>query len=131
MVSAPSSWRWCPGSVAVPALARSATDSFLDGTPASPETRFHARLVVSELISNAVRHGGADLAWVELRLEAIPGSVRGSVHHPGAGFAPPATAQSVTAQGGRGLFLVAALTSAWGITMENGTTVWFEIPLAT
>jgi anti-sigma regulatory factor (Ser/Thr protein kinase) len=129
VVSAPSSWRWCPGSVAVPALARSATDSFLDGTPASPETRFHARLVVSELISNAVRHGGADLSWVELRLEAVPGAVRGSVHHPGAGFAAPATAPPVTARGGRGLFLVAALTSAWGITVENGTTVWFEISM--
>jgi anti-sigma regulatory factor (Ser/Thr protein kinase) len=127
MVTACSTWRWCPGTLAVPGLARAATDTFLGQVPAPPQMRLDARLVVSELVANAVRHGGADRSWVELRLEDAGAGVRGSVRHPGTGFRPPATPNPEPVQGGRGLLLVAALTSAWGVTVGEGTTVWFEI----
>ncbi|MEP6642828.1 MAG: ATP-binding protein [Gaiellales bacterium] len=127
MVTACSRWRWCPGTYAVPGLARAATDTFLRQVPAPPQMCLDVRLVVSELVANAVRHGGADRSWVELRLEDLGAAVRGSVRHPGAGFKPPVTPNPETAQGGRGLLLVAALTSAWGVTVGDGTTVWFEM----
>jgi anti-sigma regulatory factor (Ser/Thr protein kinase) len=127
MVTASSTWRWCPGTLAVPGLARAATDTFLRLVAAPPQMCLDARLVVSELVANAVQHGGADRSWVELRLEDAGAAVRGSVRHPGAGFTPPATPSAAAVQGGRGLMLVAALTSGWGVTVGDGTTVWFEI----
>jgi anti-sigma regulatory factor (Ser/Thr protein kinase) len=127
MVTACETWRWRPGTLAAPGLARAATDAFLHGVSAPPQMRLDARLVVSELVANAVRHGGANRSWVELRLEDAGAAVRGSVRHPGSGFTPPATPRPATAQGGRGLLLVAALASAWGVTAGDGTVVWFEI----
>lgn len=127
MMTACETWRWRPGTLAAPSLARAATDTFLHDISAPPQMCLDARLVVSELVANAVRHGGADRSWVELRLEDAGTAVRGSVRHPGSGFTPPATPTPEAAQGGRGLLLVAALTSAWGITVLDGTRVWFEI----
>jgi anti-sigma regulatory factor (Ser/Thr protein kinase) len=127
VVTACSTWRWCPGTIAVPGLARAATDTFLRQVSATPQMCLDARLVVSELVANAVRHGGAERSWVELRLEDAGPALRGSVRHPGAGFVPPATPSAEMVRGGRGLLLVAALTSAWGVTVGDGTTVWFEI----
>jgi anti-sigma regulatory factor (Ser/Thr protein kinase) len=85
-----------------------------------------ARLVVSELVSNAVEHApGPDSVQVQLLREA--GQVRICV-------ADDATAMPMlqplddSAEHGRGLHIVAALSSAWGAdNTTTGKTVWAEL----
>ncbi|HEX5782743.1 MAG TPA: ATP-binding protein [Solirubrobacteraceae bacterium] len=83
-------------------------------------------LVMTEIVANAVRHGGAGGA---LRLAATPKPeyLCVQVTDEGAGFVPRPGAMSSDAHGGYGLFLVERLTRRWGMTRENHRTrVWFE-----
>ncbi|MEU6159783.1 ATP-binding protein [Streptomyces sp. NPDC047130] len=99
------------------------------GTPASDAIV----LIVAELSANAVLHGrvpGRDFA---LRLVHGPaaGLVRVEVSdtHPAQ---PVALVPAADADGGRGLLLVAALASRWGVAERTGPgkTVWAEVDLA-
>ena len=85
------------------------------------------RLLVSELVTNAIRHGDADTApWLELEL--ADGRVLASVHDAGPGFDPPTRPQA-SAAGGWGLLLVDALAQRWGVECGRVTRVWFELRL--
>ena len=81
------------------------------------------RLVLSELVTNAVVHGQGNT--LDVRLTADGPVVSGEVVDDGDGFpAPPPP--SLDQRGGRGLAIVGALTRQWGI--ERGSThVWFEL----
>jgi PAS domain S-box-containing protein len=90
-----------------------------------------ARLLVSELVTNAVRH--ADLpedATIEVRVIAEPQRlIRVEVHDDGAGFDPsdlPLDADDAR-ESGWGLILVDRLSSRWGVERGAGFTVWFEV----
>src|SRR6188472_170459 len=112
-----------------PARARSELTAWLE-QDAAPATLIHdAQLLVSELVTNCVRH--ADISQKQpLRLT---GSLRGptyrlEVHDDGihgtVARRPPRTDHA----GGFGLDLVAQLSSAWGVERDAyGTTVWFEL----
>jgi signal transduction histidine kinase len=83
-----------------------------------------AELLVSELVTNAVRHGRTG---GELRIDALPAGLRVVVVDRGGGV--PAqrrtTSDDVT---GRGLAVVAALSRRWGTSVSTGfTEVWFEL----
>ncbi len=109
----------------------------------SEETVDTARLVVSELVTNAVRHPGTEVdrplscsdlesvSTVALVLEATDSMVRISVrdHDP----APPMLKEvGVEATGGRGIFLVAQLSTRWGHYLCRpgpDKVVWAEVPL--
>jgi len=83
-------------------------------------------LVISEIFTNAIRHGGAG---GEVLLAATPkaGYLCVQVTDEGAGFAPHPRALDSGEHGGFGLFLVERLTRRWGITREAGRTrAWFE-----
>ncbi|HEY3941647.1 MAG TPA: ATP-binding protein [Acidimicrobiales bacterium] len=83
-------------------------------------------LVVSELVTNAVRHGSGAVD-VELRVEGDAVGV--GVHDSGRVFTPPPPGAPDGA-GGRGLFLVAAISRQWGIEASaSGKTVWARVPL--
>ncbi|MEO3845772.1 ATP-binding protein, partial [Streptomyces sp. B22F1] len=78
------------------------------------------QLLVSELVTNAVRHGAQPAGdhLVELLLWPADGHYWLAVSDPGPGLpalspAPPDAAD--TACGGRGLLLVDALAAAWGV----------------
>ena len=82
-------------------------------------------LVVSELVTNAVEHGrGAIQVEVERRRQEI----RGVVSDHGSGFAYRACALDGVHIRGRGLAIVDALTTRWGIH-PGSTKVWFAISL--
>jgi anti-sigma regulatory factor (Ser/Thr protein kinase) len=96
------------------------------------DTIDRVELVVSELVTNAVRHGPGET--ISLRLVATPGGgVTGEVVDQGAGHAAIGE-QDVTDDGlddgvlavsGRGLLIVDRLASDWGV--EPGSThVWFR-----
>jgi anti-sigma regulatory factor (Ser/Thr protein kinase) len=83
------------------------------------------RLLVSELVTNAVRHGGCDepvevhAAWnAEVRVEVVD--------H-GHGFSPEPRAGALDEPGGFGLLLVGRLAERWGVDTDSGTRVWFVL----
>lgn len=84
-------------------------------------------LLVSELVTNAVRHGGHAR---DLDVEVLFGgeTVRVAVSDDGAGFAPRPRALELDQAGGWGLHFVAQLASTWGVSSGERTTVWFELP---
>jgi len=82
-------------------------------------------LLVSELVTNAMRHGGAPIRLVA---DTTPSGVRVEVYD-GNGDAFPAIRDlRPDAPGGRGLRLVDALADRWGtIGAGDGKCVWFEV----
>ncbi len=111
--------------------ARTAVDGTL--TSARPEVREDVRLLVSELVTNSVRH--ADLGprdAVKVRLSASPQAVRVEVEDAGPGFDPDELA-GPQGTGGYGLFLIDRLANRWGVDTRAGVNVWFELdrPFAT
>jgi anti-sigma regulatory factor (Ser/Thr protein kinase) len=84
-------------------------------------------LLVTELVTNAVRHAGVGpdgLLRMEFRL--WPQSVRVDVTDPGIDFARIRPRSS--GSGGWGLVLVDRIASDWGVGRRtSGTCVWFEV----
>lgn len=80
-------------------------------------------LIVSELVTNAVRHGHGDVA---LRLAFYGERIAGSVSDDGPGFAHDAHDRDPTRAGGQGLNIVSQLTTDWG-THPDTSHVWFEV----
>jgi PAS domain S-box-containing protein len=90
-----------------------------------------AKLLVSELTSNAVRHGPRAVgAHLILRFGIRGETLRVEVVDEGGGFVPPPPTGLMDA-GGWGLVLVERVADRWGVTREQPTTVWFEIDRAT
>lgn len=86
------------------------------------EPRFEdVLLVVSELVSNSVRHGDCDA--VDVKVEAEDDYVRVEVTDDGEGF----DLESPRGEG-LGLFLVDKLARSWGVVDDGRFTVWAEIP---
>ena len=83
------------------------------------------RLLVSEVVTNAVRHGGSTRP-VELHA-SWNSEVRIEVSDHGEGFTPEPRAGALDEPGGFGLLLVGRLADRWGVETEGGTTVWFVL----
>ncbi|HEX8496421.1 MAG TPA: response regulator [Actinomycetales bacterium] len=84
-------------------------------------------LVVSELVTNAIVHA---VSAPTLSLTQAPGGLRVEVHDDGVGTPEPQPASS-TGESGRGMHLIDAMTSAWGIQLadDGSKTVWAELKL--
>ncbi|MFC6080488.1 ATP-binding protein [Sphaerisporangium aureirubrum] len=85
-----------------------------------------AELLVSELVTNALVHGAAPIV---LALNVIgPAMLAGTVHD-GGGDPLCLRASSPDDTGGRGLAIIRALATSWGVWPEPGgkpgKTVWF------
>jgi anti-sigma regulatory factor (Ser/Thr protein kinase) len=91
----------------------------------------NTKLLVSELVTNAVRHvpaGGADK--IELVVEQSNGHVRVEVADRGPGFEPKPRADVSTGSSGWGLHIMAKLAARWGVEVDDGSRVWFELETA-
>ena len=113
--------------VGAAAEARRALEALTSHLPA--RRRRDVELLVSELVTNAVRHAGLG-AEEEIRLRAgvASGIMRVEVHDPGRGFEPRQPRPDPARASGWGLFLVAELADRWGVEREEpGTRVWFEL----
>ncbi|WP_217914803.1 ATP-binding protein [Miltoncostaea marina] len=109
-----------------PAEARRCLRERLRG--ALPEGRLDdVLLVASELVANSVMHAGLGPGdAVRLRLRRVAEGVRVEVSDAGGGYRPDRGGGA----GGRGLGLVAGLSSCWGLRSDGGTAVWAELPAA-
>ncbi|MFF1653849.1 SpoIIE family protein phosphatase [Streptomyces sp. NPDC058255] len=123
-----AAWPLAPDPAAV-AVARRRARRQLAAWDVDDETAFNTELIVSELVTNAVRYGSPPL---ELRLihdRTLTCEMRD------AGSAAPHLRHAGTAdEGGRGLFITAQVAQAWGTRYTPpGKTIWTEqsLPEAT
>jgi anti-sigma regulatory factor (Ser/Thr protein kinase) len=87
-----------------------------------------ATLLVSELVTNAVRHAPqAGITQVELRLKVEPERVRVVVSDPGRGFHAAPRLPTASESSGWGLYLVDRIADRWGVITKDRNEVWFEI----
>jgi anti-sigma regulatory factor (Ser/Thr protein kinase) len=110
----------------IPAARRYVSES-LDQVPAGLCQT--AALLVSELATNAVRHGGGHQFAVEVEAFPDEGRLWIGVTDTATGF-PVLRTPPVTAENGRGLQLVSTLADRWGARRRRYTTektVWFEL----
>lgn len=86
------------------------------------------RLLVSELVTNAVRHAEAPRGGeIGLDVTLRDGSVRVEVADPGQGFEPTPRDGEMSRPGGWGLYLVDRIADRWGVIRNRMNRVWFEI----
>lgn len=104
-------------------MARRLVRTRLDGVVETP-TLDDVVLVVSELVTNAVRHGRGD---IELQIDFDGARVRGNVRDEGEGFATNARTHAAGQVGGNGLHIVEQVASGWGVHQASAR-VWFELP---
>ncbi|MBK6012852.1 SpoIIE family protein phosphatase [Streptomyces sp. MBT53] len=91
------------------------------------ELTFATELIVSELVTNAIRYGGAPVELRLLRGDALVCEVSD-----GSSTAPHLRRARSFDEGGRGLLLVAQLADRWGSRQTpTGKTIWAELPLPT
>jgi serine phosphatase RsbU (regulator of sigma subunit)/anti-sigma regulatory factor (Ser/Thr protein kinase) len=88
----------------------------------------NVRLLVSELVTNSVRHAQASASGsLELRAKVFTDRVRVEVGDDGHSFDPREQVVSRDNPSSWGLYLVDQLADRWGVANTDGTSVWFEI----
>ncbi|CAL9642939.1 hypothetical protein SUDANB21_06405 [Streptomyces sp. enrichment culture] len=91
------------------------------------EASFTAELVVSELVTNAIRYGAPPIRLRLIHDEATLICEVSDANH----TAPHLRRAKTWDEGGRGLLLVAQLTQRWGTRhTAEGKTIWAELTLA-
>lgn len=112
-----------PKAPTAPARARRLLDPLEGQLPR--ERLDDARLMVSELVTNAVEHVGAD-GPIRVSIECERGRLRVDVIDPGFGFSVPARRDPASARGW-GLEFVRRLSDRWGVDPGEDAGVWFEL----
>jgi PAS domain S-box-containing protein len=115
-----------PGGPTAPRAARTALAEALGGR-LSDRAEGDALIIVSELVTNAIRHGGARAETEAVGIHAAlhAGALRLEVTDPGPGFEPGG--HGPRADGGYGLHLLDRLATRWGVTGSEPVTVWVEL----
>jgi anti-sigma regulatory factor (Ser/Thr protein kinase) len=85
-----------------------------------------AQLLVSELVTNSVRHSGSDEP-IRLRAWLRASGLRIEVADGGFGFEPASGSAGQDAESGRGLMILETITDRWGVSRDAKTRVWFEL----
>ncbi|MEU4727439.1 SpoIIE family protein phosphatase [Streptomyces sp. NPDC023588] len=89
------------------------------------DVSFTTELILSELVTNAIRYGSAPVRVRLLRDRNLICEVSD-----GSSTSPHLRYAATTDEGGRGLFLVAQYADRWGTRYtERGKVIWAELPL--
>ena len=111
-----------------PRAVGAARDAVLEYAPDLPApTLEDIQLLVSEVVTNAVRHGGAGHSTpIEVRIVQELRSFRVEVTDAGPGF--ERQTPTPRTNGGWGLLFVDRLATRWNVDRPDGhTRVWFEL----
>ena len=110
--------------------ARQAFSTLRDGI--DPDVYSDLELVLTELVTNSVRHGGGPSGGsIRVRAAMRGALLRIEVSDPGAGFDPGRPHPAADGSGGWGLYIAERLADRWGVEREmEHTTVWVEKDLA-
>jgi anti-sigma regulatory factor (Ser/Thr protein kinase) len=109
-----------------PAEARRALGELSDQL--TPRRLEDARLLVSELVTNAIRHAGlVDGDVIKLVVVRGERALRIEVCDPGPGFEVEEPLPDPARPSGWGLYLVRQLSDRWGVERSEQTRVWFEL----
>jgi len=85
-----------------------------------------AALLLSEVVSNSVRHAGLEPSdAIEVRIRGSRSMLHVDVIDPGPGFEPGTRASENG--GGWGLRLLDRLATRWGVERGETTRVWFDL----
>ena len=120
---------WFAGVARAPSSAR-ASLSVLE--PYLDEDRLQSlRLVITELITNSIRHSEMEREGVvSLDIRLLDGVLRCTVSDPGAGFKKPEVVKPHDDRpGGFGLVILDSVADAWGVSHDELFRVWFEIAI--
>ncbi|WP_405890487.1 ATP-binding protein [Streptomyces sp. NBC_00133] len=112
-------------------LARHLAVHQLDGwgVPYGSDVSDSAAQIIAELAANAVTHGRVPGRDFELRLALTPTTLRIEVSDARGDYEPELNLPKPDAEAGRGLLLVEALATDWGVgDRVIGKTVWAEVP---
>jgi anti-sigma regulatory factor (Ser/Thr protein kinase) len=91
----------------------------------APDALDTVALLVTELVTNAILHARTPL---QLQIETLPNHVRLCVEDT-SDLQPELRNYSADAVTGRGLALVEALASSWGVdATPSGKVVWCDVP---
>ena len=113
-----------PKSSSAAVQARRAVDRLTEEV--DRDTLADARLLVSELVTNAVEHVDAD-GEIELRVALRDHVLRVEVLDPGPGFRPRARRADDRKDSGWGLHFVARIADRWAADVDGRARVWFEL----
>lgn len=107
--------------------ARAALAAWADGH-LPPPVIADLLLVVSELVTNSLRHAGLGADDAVLVMASLNrSSLRLEVQNPGVSGDVAVRVPDADGGGGFGLQLVAALAERWGVVRDDSTRVWAEI----
>ncbi len=114
--------------VQAPALARAAVTRRSEQLELDGSLLQSLILLVSEVVSNAVRHSAGDPA-ASIELVACFGAetIRVTVTDAGNGFTPRPR-DPARSHDGYGLYLLEKVATRWGVESRGDTKVWFELP---
>src|SRR3954451_19611070 len=88
----------------------------------------NVRLLVSELVTNSVRHSGIqNHDRVHMQVDWSESTLRVEVADPGQGFEPQPRDMDRTRPGGWGLYVVIQLADRWGVARNLLNRVWLEM----
>ena len=94
----------------------------------TPRRLEDAQLLVSELVTNAIRHAGLEEAdTIKLVVETGDRALRIEVCDSGTGFELAEPEPDPARPSGWGLYLVRELSDRWGVERNEETRVWFEL----
>jgi anti-sigma regulatory factor (Ser/Thr protein kinase) len=115
-------WETLPKSPASPRAARELLDHARDELP--ERVLDDARLLISELVANAVEHVDEE-GEIEVRVALADGVLRVEVLDPGPGFEYRPRVDG--GERGWGLHFADLLSSRWGTDRGERARVWFEL----
>lgn len=108
--------------------ARNATRQILNEWDVPASAIDDALVVVSELVTNAIRHAGTS-STLEMELSHSREWLRVALRD-GSSAPPMPRVADPTAEDGRGMAIMSALSDRWGIEpYDGGKRVWLEIDL--
>lgn len=107
-----------------PAIARRAVEEVAENV--DPGVLRDAQLLVSEVVTNSIKHSGSDDP-IQLRVWERATGLKIEVADGGFGFEPAEPSTPGEEEGGRGLLILETLADRWGTSRDARARVWFEV----